>query len=51
VNIRVEPYEFLHPAVPPAAIDLVTRVEQWLEHTPAVAIGGSLRISAEKRAP
>jgi ubiquinone/menaquinone biosynthesis C-methylase UbiE len=47
-DVRAEPYEFLHPSVPPRAIGAVLRLESWLEKTPLSAIAGSLRITARK---
>jgi SAM-dependent methyltransferase len=40
-----EPFEFLHPATPPALIGAVRRLERALERTPARAIAGSVRIA------
>jgi len=47
-DIVAEPFEFLHPSVPPLAIGAVLRIERWLEHTHLRAIAGSLRITARK---
>jgi len=46
--IVVEPYEFLHPAVPEPLITAVTRLESFLMRTPLRHIGGSLQISADR---
>lgn len=46
--ISVEPYEFLHPSVPPSWIASVIRVEERLERSVLRHIGGSLRIEARK---
>jgi SAM-dependent methyltransferase len=40
-----EPFEFLHPATPRAAIGLVTRVERALESTPVRSLAGSVRVA------
>lgn len=48
VDVVAQPYEFLHPAVPSAAIDRVIAVERLLERSPVRAIAGSLRIEARR---
>ncbi len=47
-NIKVEPFEFLHPATPVSLIGLVTKLETFLQRTFLKEIGGSLKISAQK---
>ncbi len=47
-DILAEPYEFLHPSVPPRAIGAVLQLERWLERTHLRAIAGSLRITARR---
>jgi SAM-dependent methyltransferase len=49
-DIRVEPYEFLHPAVPVAWIRPVQRLEALLHRTPLREVGGSLKLEARKPA-
>lgn len=48
VNIEVQPFEFLHPAVPDRLISVVSRLEALLMRTPIRHIGGSLLITATK---
>jgi len=48
VDAVAEPYEFLHPAVPPRAIGTVLQLERWLEGTPLRYVAGSLRITARR---
>jgi 2-polyprenyl-3-methyl-5-hydroxy-6-metoxy-1,4-benzoquinol methylase len=49
-GIRVEPFDFLHPATPAAAVGAVDRLSRALERVPLVReLGGSLLIEA--RAP
>ena len=43
-----EPFEFLHPATPPALIGPVRRLERLLESSPARGIAGSVRIAGRK---
>lgn len=47
-NIKVVPFEFLHPATPVRLIEPLTRVEQWVERSPLREIGGSILIEAHK---
>jgi SAM-dependent methyltransferase len=48
VRVRVEPYEFLHPATPVSLLDRVSKLTDVLETTPLVReIAGSLFVSAE----
>jgi SAM-dependent methyltransferase len=47
-DIRVVPYEFLHPSTPEFLIPLVVAVEKWLQPTPIAAVAGSLRIEARR---
>lgn len=50
VDVRVRPFDWLHPATPPAAIPAVRRLGALLERLPGVrAFAGSLLLSA--RAP
>jgi SAM-dependent methyltransferase len=42
---KCEPFEFLHPSTPRPLIPLVTRLEPWLERSPARAIAGSVRVA------
>ena len=47
--VRVRPFDFLHPATPPAAIGAVERVGRFLEALPVVReIAGSMVITARK---
>jgi SAM-dependent methyltransferase len=46
--IRIQPFEFLHPATPERWIPAVKRIESRISATPLVEFGGSLLISAEK---
>ncbi len=48
VDVRVTPFEFLHPATPRALVPAVLWLERLLERTPLVRIAGSLRIEAMK---
>jgi SAM-dependent methyltransferase len=43
-----EPFEFLHPSVPPRLIRPVFGLERVLERTPVRAIAGSVKIAARK---
>ena len=46
-QIRVEPFDFLHPSTPPGLIDAVSRAGRLLERVPGVrSLAGSLIISA-----
>jgi hypothetical protein len=46
---RIEPFDFLHPATPAAAVDAVDHLSGWLEAIPLVReIAGSLFIVARK---
>lgn len=46
-DIRIEPFDFLHPAIPAVAVPVCERIGHWLEATPGVrAIAGSLFIRA-----
>ncbi|NEQ98919.1 MAG: class I SAM-dependent methyltransferase [Cyanothece sp. SIO2G6] len=47
-NIRVTPYEFLHPSTPKPWILAITKLEEALSKTPLHYIGGSLLIEATK---
>lgn len=49
-NIRVRPFEFLHPATPAALVPLLRKLERWVEVTPIGEIAGSLAIEATKGA-
>jgi SAM-dependent methyltransferase len=42
------PFDFLHPATPPALIDLVERIGRKLESTPLRRLAGSIRISGRR---
>jgi len=45
--LRVEPFDFLHPATPPALVPAVERLSRRLERIPALReLGGSLLIEA-----
>lgn len=49
VERRIEPFDWLHPATPPSAIPLVTRVGALLERLPVIrAFAGSLYICARR---
>ena len=49
VEARVEPFDFLHPATPPAWLDRVTRLGLTLERTPLLReIAGSILLTASK---
>jgi ubiquinone/menaquinone biosynthesis C-methylase UbiE len=48
VEVRVEPFEFLHPATPRALVPALLWLERLLERTPLRRIAGSLRIEAKK---
>jgi ubiquinone/menaquinone biosynthesis C-methylase UbiE len=49
VEIRVRPFDFLHPATPPALIPLIQRTGMLLERLPLLReIAGSLHIRARK---
>lgn len=51
-NIRVIPFDFLHPLVPEGLINLVCRLSGVLERVPIIKeISGSLIISARKEGP
>ena len=44
-EIRIEAFDWLHPAVPEKAIPIVSRLGHWLEHIPAIReFAGSLLI-------
>lgn len=48
-NVRVAPYDFLHPATPAAALPAVDRIGRILERVPILGeIAGSLQISGTK---
>lgn len=48
-DIRIEPFDFLHPWIPQVLVKPVTRLGSWMEQTPGVReIAGSLRIFARK---
>jgi ubiquinone/menaquinone biosynthesis C-methylase UbiE len=47
-DVRVEPFEFLHPATPPALITVVLSIEGWLARTPLQQFAGSLLVSATR---
>lgn len=50
--LRVEPYDFLHPATPGPLVPAVDRLSSWLERIPGIReIGGSLLIEATLKAP
>lgn len=50
-DIRVEPFDFLHPLLPEAVVDLMDRVTRLLERVPLLReIGGSLLIVCRKPA-
>lgn len=49
INIRVRPFDFLHPAIPRFLLSFITPVSYWLESIPLIKeIAGSLIITAEK---
>ncbi len=49
VDVRSEPYDFLHPIVPPALIPTVELIGRWLERTPVVReVAGSQILTARK---
>lgn len=48
VEIKVVPYEFLHPATPVLAIPLVLGIESLISRTPLNEIAGSLLIEAKR---
>jgi len=49
-NVRIIPFDWLHPALPPRLIPLALRVGRVLEKTPGLReFAGSLLISARKR--
>lgn len=51
VDVRVTPFDFLHPAVPASLIGIVDRVGRFVEHVPGLReISGSLLISGSKPA-
>jgi len=46
-EVRIEPFDFLHPVTPRALIPVVRGIGEWLEHAPGIReIAGSLMISA-----
>jgi SAM-dependent methyltransferase len=46
---RVEPFDFLHPALPDGAVPAVQRLEAWLETLPLVShLAGSLLVVARR---
>lgn len=48
-DVRVDPFDFLHPSTPAAWLDRVARLGQWLERVPLVMeIAGSLLMRARK---
>jgi SAM-dependent methyltransferase len=48
-NVRIEPFDFLHPRLPPALIPTIQALGDLLEKLPLVAeIAGSLFITAQK---
>jgi SAM-dependent methyltransferase len=47
-QIKVVPYEFLHPSTPPHLIKTLMKVEKWLSKTWLRHFGGSLMIEAVK---
>jgi len=48
-EIRVEPFDFLHPLTPVGLIPSVDRLGRWMERVPGLrAIAGSLIISAQR---
>jgi SAM-dependent methyltransferase len=49
-DVRIRPFDFLHPATPAACIPVVSALGRMLERTPGVReISGSLLISCRKR--
>jgi ubiquinone/menaquinone biosynthesis C-methylase UbiE len=52
-DVEVRPFDFLHPATPAGAMNVVARVGRWLESVPLVKeIAGSMVLTATKpRAP
>jgi SAM-dependent methyltransferase len=48
VNIDVTPFEFLHPATPPALIPAVTKLEELISKSPLVNFAGSIKIVASR---
>jgi SAM-dependent methyltransferase len=51
-NVRIEPFDWLHPAVPPSLITPVCRVGNWLEQTPGLReFAGSLLICGRRTQP
>lgn len=48
-NVRIFPYDFLHPMTPPLLIPLVSRLGEFLENIPVLReIAGSVMIYGEK---
>lgn len=51
-DVRVEPFDFLHPGTPTPWVGVVSRLSLWLERIPIVReFAGSLRISAVLEKP
>ena len=49
INIKISPFDWLHPAVPAMAISPVRQMGQWLERLPGLReFSGSLLIEANK---
>ena len=49
-DIRVEPFDFLHPWIPDSITDVAEKIGFWLEKAPLIReIGGSLRIFARRK--
>lgn len=48
-NVSVQPFDFLHPAVPAMMVDIISKIGGWIEKTPILReISGSMFISAYK---
>jgi 2-polyprenyl-3-methyl-5-hydroxy-6-metoxy-1,4-benzoquinol methylase len=48
IEVRIRPFDFLHPSIPDPLIGIVRRLGDWLQGTVLREIGGSLAVSAQK---